>query len=39
MPFFTKGYEGVDLNHPYDWEYINQLLNSKLAKLPKINMA
>lgn len=39
MPFFTRGYEGVDLNHPYDWEYVNHLLNCKLAKLPRINMA
>lgn len=36
MPFFTKGYEGFDLNQPYDWEYASNLVSTGQATLPSI---
>ena len=36
MPFITEGYEGFDLNKPYDWEYATYLINQKMAQLPLI---
>ena len=36
MPFITKGYEGFDINHLYDWNYANYLINQKIAQLPLI---
>ncbi len=39
MPFFTKGYEGFDLNQPFDWEYATYLVENNLAQLPQIHTA
>lgn len=36
MPFFTVGYEGFDVNHPYDWQLAEELIEAKKVKLPKI---
>ena len=37
MPFFTKGYEGFDLNSDYDWNIAEQLVQSGQARLPSIS--
>lgn len=37
MPFFTNGYEGFDVNHPYDWELAERLVANGEAKLPKVS--
>jgi CMP-N,N'-diacetyllegionaminic acid synthase len=37
MPFFTEGYEGLDVNRPYDWELAEKLIASGEAQLPKID--
>ncbi|MCQ3935865.1 MAG: acylneuraminate cytidylyltransferase family protein [Chloroflexi bacterium] len=36
MPFFTEGYEGFDVNRPYDWELAERLAASGEAQLPKV---
>jgi len=36
IPFFTEGYEGLDVNHPYDWTYAEELLRTGQARLPTI---
>lgn len=36
MPFFTKGWEGFDLNQPYDWRLAEQLIQEGEATLPAI---
>ncbi len=36
IPFITEGYEGFDINHPYDWEYATYLINQKMAQLPLV---
>jgi len=36
MPFLTEGYEGFDVNHPYDWELAERLVASGEAQLPKV---
>jgi N-acylneuraminate cytidylyltransferase len=36
MPFFTEGYEGFDVNRPYDWQLAEELVRTGQAKLPKI---
>ena len=36
MPFYTKEYEGFDLNQPFDWEFANYLLKNNLVQLPPI---
>ena len=36
MPFFTDGYEGFDVNRPYDWQLAEELVESGRAKLPTI---
>jgi len=36
MPFFTEGYEGFDVNRPYDWQQAEELVRSGQARLPKI---
>jgi CMP-N-acetylneuraminic acid synthetase len=33
-PFFTEGYEGVDLNEPRDWWYAEYLLSTETVRLP-----
>ena len=39
MPFFTKDYEGFDLNSDYDWNIAEQLVRSGQARLPSILQA
>jgi N-acylneuraminate cytidylyltransferase len=36
MPFFTKGYEGFDVNSPYDWDLAERLVANGHAQLPCI---
>jgi CMP-N,N'-diacetyllegionaminic acid synthase len=36
MPFFTEGYEGFDVNRPYDWQLAEELVKTGQAKLPEI---
>ncbi len=36
VPFFTEGYEGFDVNRPYDWEYAEELIRTGQARLPII---
>ncbi len=36
MPFFTKDYEGFDLNSAYDWNLAEHLVDSGQARLPSI---
>jgi N-acylneuraminate cytidylyltransferase len=36
MPFFTRDYEGFDVNNPYDWQLAEQLAQNGEAKLPHI---
>lgn len=36
MPFFMEGYEGFDVNHPYDWELAERLVTRGEAQLPKV---
>jgi len=38
-PFFTEGYEGVDLNDSRDWWYAEHLVASGDAVLPTITVA
>jgi CMP-N,N'-diacetyllegionaminic acid synthase len=37
MPFFTEGYEGFDVNRPYDWQLAEELVRTGQAKLPEIS--
>ncbi len=39
MPFFTEGFEGFDLNRPYDWRLAEELVRSGRAALPRIQGA
>jgi N-acylneuraminate cytidylyltransferase len=34
MPFLTEGYEGFDVNNPYDWNLAEHLVSNKEAQLP-----
>lgn len=36
VPFFTEGYEGFDVNHPYDWQIAEELIRTGQASLPDI---
>lgn len=36
MPFFTKDYEGFDVNSAYDWGLAEHLVDSGQARLPSI---
>jgi len=38
MPFFTEGYEGFDVNRPYDWEFAEGLVRTGQAVLPNIKI-
>ena len=38
MPFLTKGYEGFDINDPYDLRLAEDLVQSKSAYLPEIKL-
>ncbi len=37
MPFITKGYEGFDVNLPYDWNLAEHLIQTGAVKLPDID--
>ena len=37
MPFFTKDYEGFDVNSEYDWQLAENMVQKGEAKLPKIS--
>jgi len=36
MPFFTKDYEGFDVNSDYDWNLAEHLVKTDRAKLPSV---
>lgn len=36
MPFLTQGYEGFDVNRPYDWQLAEELVKTGQARLPDI---
>ena len=36
VPFFTEGYEGVDVNYGGDWERVEALVRSGEAELPAV---
>ena len=38
MPFFTEGYEGVDINEPQTWHYVESQLEANQARLPTITI-
>ena len=37
MPFLTEGYEGFDVNNPYDWNLAEHLVTKGDVKLPAVN--
>jgi CMP-N,N'-diacetyllegionaminic acid synthase len=37
MPFFTEGYEGLDINREMDWLQAEYLVNQGLAELPRVH--
>ena len=39
MPFFTKDYEGFDVNSDYDWNLAEHLVKIAQAKLPSISQS
>ena len=39
MPFFTQGFEGLDINQPDDWLMAENLIQSGQAHLPAIPQA
>ena len=36
MPFFTTGFEGFDVNQPYDWQLAEELVRTGQAALPEV---
>lgn len=38
-PFLTEGYEGLDINHPWDWERAARLIEAGEVTLPAIDVA
>ena len=36
MPFLTEGYEGFDVNTPYEWDLAEHLVRNGDARLPKV---
>ena len=36
MPFFTRDYEGFDVNNAYDWHLAEHLIQNGKAKLPAV---
>ena len=36
MPFLTEGYEGFDVNNPYDWELAQNMVENVEVQLPEI---
>jgi N-acylneuraminate cytidylyltransferase len=39
MPFITDGYEGFDVNTPYDWALAEDLIKTGKVKLPVIKQS
>jgi CMP-N,N'-diacetyllegionaminic acid synthase len=39
VPFLTQGYEGFDVNQPYDWQVAEELARSGQATLPPVLQA
>ena len=39
MPFLTEGYEGFDVNSPYDWQLAKSLVKNNTAQLPDIHQS
>jgi N-acylneuraminate cytidylyltransferase len=39
VPFLTEGYEGFDINDPYDWMIAERLLAEGAAALPAVSRA
>lgn len=39
MPFFTQGYEGFDVNNPYDWKLAEELVQGGKACLSSVPQA
>ena len=39
MPFFTTGYEGVDVNNEYDWQLAEHRVRKGDAKLPEVSQS
>jgi CMP-N-acetylneuraminic acid synthetase len=39
VPFLTEGYEGFDINDPYDWMVAERLLAENAVTLPPVNAA
>jgi N-acylneuraminate cytidylyltransferase len=37
VPFLTEGYEGFDVNDPYDWDLAEHLVINKNAQLPRVS--
>ena len=37
VPFLTQGYEGFDVNHPYDWKLAEDIIAAGEARLPGVN--
>lgn len=37
VPFISEGYEGFDINEPYDWRHMEFLIDEKTATLPSID--
>jgi CMP-N-acetylneuraminic acid synthetase len=37
MPFFTKEFEGFDVNNPYDWNLAEHLVSNGDAQLPAVS--
>jgi len=38
MPFLTEGQEGFDVNHPYDWQYAEELIHTQAAPVVGIRL-
>jgi N-acylneuraminate cytidylyltransferase len=38
-PFFTRGFEGFDVNSENDWEYASLLIEKKTVQLPFLDSA
>ena len=36
MPFFTRGYEGFDVNQPIDWQIAEEIVKSGQALIPSV---
>jgi CMP-N,N'-diacetyllegionaminic acid synthase len=37
MPFFTRDFEGFDVNTPYDWSLAENILKNQDVQLPPVS--